>query len=132
MLTITAIVTFIRTHFRAILIGLGITVVLVSVMLVYDRCKSKPKIDQESITKINNANEDRRKEELKKVIEANAGVIKSDTEDTALVNLEVEKKNAEIDKKVEEADQKVQEAKQRGQDVTSEQLECILVPANCG
>lgn len=121
--------SFIKKHWKAIVVGLAI-LILLSYVAGFSTC-GKPRIDQESIQIINNANEEKRKEELEKKVNENLDVIKSADKNTELSNLEIEERQKEIDKKVEELDKKVEEAKRNGKDITQEQLECMLVPENC-
>lgn len=120
-----------KKYWGQVLTGIAILFLLVSVAIFYDRCKSHPKIDTDTVQKINSADQTERKEELKKTLEENAGVIDSTRENTKLTDLSNEEKEKEIQQKIEEADKKISEAKEQGRDVTQEELECILVPKNC-
>lgn len=126
-----AIILFFKTYWKKILVGLGLIIVLTTVAIVYSHCKKQPTIDQETIQKINDKNEQKRLEALKKTVTDNLDVIKDTHDQTTLDNLEIDQKNKEIDKKVAELDKKVEEAKKQGHDVTQAELECLLVPANC-
>lgn len=127
----TAFLLFIKTYWKKIIVTLGIIILIATVASVYQNCKPQPKIDLETVNKINTADEVKRKDELKKTIEDNADVIKTVHEDTEIVNLSVEEKDKAIAEKVEDANKKIEEAHALGHDVTSEELECILVPAHC-
>lgn len=93
--------------------------------------KPTPKIDEQSLQKINSQNKREREQELQKVIEENADIVQTVNQNTTIAETNVVERNREIDEKVKEADKKIVEAKQQGRDVTSEELECILVPENC-
>lgn len=92
--------------------------------------RNKPKIDLETVNKINSANEKERKLELQKVIEQNADTVRTVDNRTTVAETNVVERNKKIDEKIAEVDKKIQEAKAGGKDVSSEELECILT-GNC-
>lgn len=129
MLTIALL--FLKTHWRKIAIGVGITILLLSIFFIYQSLKPQPKIDIETVNTINNANEQKRKEELTKQMNDNAEVIKSNDNRTALTELNIEERDRQIAEKVKEVDLKIQEVKQQGRDVTQGELECLLIKSHC-
>jgi hypothetical protein len=118
-------------HWRLLLTAVGVGVLLLTVALVWNRCKARPKFDQVEINKINSQNKKERETELQKVIEDNSSVIKTVDERTEITNINVVERNREIDAKVKAADRAIQDAKSQGRDVTQEELECLLIPDNC-
>lgn len=120
-----------KKYWAQILTGIGILILLVVIAGVYQNCKPQPHLDLESVQKINVADEVARKEELKKKLEENANIIKSTRENTNLIDLSIEEKNKQIAEKVEEANKQIEVIKEQGRDVTSEELECILIPEHC-
>jgi DNA-binding transcriptional MerR regulator len=94
-------------------------------------CGKSKGIDIKNIEKINSENRAERQAELREVVEANADTITTVNGNTTIAETHVTERNAEVDAKVREADKKIQDAKQQGQDVSSEQLECILLPEKC-
>jgi len=126
----TIALLFLKTHWRKIAIGVGITILLLGIFFTYQSCKPQPKIDIETVNTINNANEQKRIEELTKKINDNAEIIKSNDNRTALTELNIEERDKQIAEKVKEVDLKIQEVKKEGRDVTQEELECLLM-GNC-
>ncbi len=118
---------FIWEHKRAVLIALGVCVVLI-IILIAVKCGRKPaSINQESIEKINKANEVERKAELHKTISENADVVVTVDQRTTIAEVSEAEKQAQIWAKIQEADRKIQEAKaSTGRDVTAAELECLL------
>lgn len=111
---------------------LAAILIIVVCAFCYKKCGPKPaSIDQKSIEKINKANEVERKAELQKVIEQNADVVKTVDERNTIAEMNEVERQAQIHAKIAEADQKIAAAKANGRDVTSAELECILVPASC-
>jgi hypothetical protein len=105
-------------------------VLLVLVVLFYKACgHKKASIDLETVNKINNANEQERKAEVRKTIEENQTVVQTVANTTTIAETDVAERDKAIEAKVKEADAKIAEAKQQGRDVTSEELECILTGA---
>jgi uncharacterized membrane protein YhiD involved in acid resistance len=107
--------------------------VLILVLVVNSFCNKKPsvKIDNEAAEKLSKQNEADRKKDLQVIVEANADKIKTVDERTELQNINVVERNREIDAKVEEVNKKIEAEKAKGGEVTSEELQCILVPADC-
>lgn len=116
-----------------LIIGGAILVVLLISGLWIRSCVNRrhAKIDEAAIQKINRANEQQRKEELRKVVVENEDVVKTVDNRTELQNLDIVTKTREIDQKVTEADKGIVEAKKQGKDITGPELECLLIPANC-
>jgi hypothetical protein len=107
-------------------------VLLVLVILFYKTCgHKKASIDLETVNKINNANEQERKAELRKTIEENQTVVNTVDNRTTIAETSVSERDRQIEAKVKEADARIAEAKQQGRDVTQEELQCILVPEDC-
>lgn len=127
----TVILLFIKENWRKILIGLGITILLLGIFFIYQSFKPQPKIDIETVNTINNANETKRIEELTKKVNDNAEIIKSNDNRTALTDLNIEERDKQIEEKVKEINLKIQEVKQQGRDVTQTELECLLIPESC-
>jgi len=95
-------------------------------------CGKRSSIDIKNVEKINSENRTERLKELQNVVEDNANVVKTVDGRTTIAETNVTERNAAVDAKVKEADKKIQEAKQQGQNVTSEQLECMLLtPDKC-
>lgn len=104
---------------RWIFIGIIAVILFITVFIIFKACDGSTTIDEEQIQKINQANEKERKEELKKILVENEETIKT-----------IDNRNISIEEKIREADKKIVEAKNNGRDVTSEELECILLE-NC-
>lgn len=110
----------------------GIILVLFGTVFVWRSCSSRrAKIDLQNIEKVNSQNRQERQAELQKVIEQNADVVKTVDDRTTIADANVEQRNAQIYAKIKDADEKIEAAKQQGRDVTSDELECILVPEHC-
>jgi DNA-binding transcriptional MerR regulator len=107
-------------------IALGIIV-----FFVFRSCGRSKGIDVKNIEKINSENKAERQQELREVVEENADAIKTVDGRTTIAETNVVERDRLVDEKVKEADKKIEEAKQQGQDVSSEQLECILLPEKC-
>jgi len=132
MIIFTWIWSFLKCVGRNWKIVLPAVAVLIVVIFVYRACHKRAQIDEASIQKINKANEAERKAELSKVISENADTIKTVDERNTIAEADETQRNAQIWAKVDEADKKIAEAKAAtGRDVTSAELECILVPENC-
>ena len=115
---------------RGITILAGLIVVIVF-LFVFRSCGRRPaSIDQESINKINSANEAERKKELQNVIEDNADVVRTVDNRSTVAETNVIERNRLIDEKIKQADQAISNAKAQGRDVTGPELECILT-GNC-
>lgn len=111
---------------------LGAILLVVIVAFFYRHCGPKPaSIYMKSVNKINKANEIERKAELQKMIEQNADVVKTVDQRNTIANEDERTRDAAIWAKIQQADQKIADAKAGGRDVTSAELECILVPENC-
>jgi preprotein translocase subunit SecF len=106
-------------------------VILLTVILFFSFCGKSGGIDQESINKINSANEAERKQELREVIEKNADTVKTVDNRTAITETNIEQRNQEIEAKIKQADKKILEAKSQGRDVTAEELEKCLLEGDC-
>lgn len=113
------------------LIVIGVILALVLIFSIKSCFTKEPKIDQEAIQKINSENERVRKEELKQVIEKNSDVIKTVDERTVIAETSVAERDKVINQKIAEVDKKVEEIKNTKGNVTSDELECLLVPENC-
>lgn len=135
-------ITKLITHFgvgayKAQFIAWGIIVVLAIVLILtvvfgLKSCfKKTPKIDEQQIQKINQANEKERKAELEKIITENADVVKTVDNRSAVADVNVEARNEAIDAKIKAADKAIADAKSNGKDVTAAELECMLIPENC-
>lgn len=124
-------VTWCIVNWRFTVTVVAIFIVLVGSALVFNRCKKRPTIDIDKVNRINNANEKERKKELQDLVEQNQDVIKTVDERIEIQNVNVVERAREVDAKVAEANRKIIEAKSQGRDVTSAELECILVPENC-
>jgi hypothetical protein len=112
---------------KLISIGVILAILLVLWLVFFREGGSMVKIDENSIQKVNSPNERERKKELQAIIEDNQDIIKTTDERTEIVNINVVEKNREIDDKVKAADARIQEVKQQKGDVTSEELEKILL-----
>jgi|GEM_PF-6042082 len=123
--------SFVARHWKVLAGGLLAVVLVCVFLLMFCRSRPKPQIDAVTIQKINTANESERKKELQKVIEDNSAVISTVDNRTTIAETNVIERNRLIDERVKDADRKIAEAKAVGRDVTSEELECILVPDNC-
>lgn len=114
-----------------LLIFLGLFLFLFIILGVRSCLSKDAKSDQESIEKINSADRTKRLEELEKIVNDNQDVIKTNDNRTLETENNIEERNRQIDEKIKEADKKIEEAKNQGKNVTSEELECILIPENC-
>jgi preprotein translocase subunit SecF len=115
-----------------IVVGL-ILILCVSIGLWAKSCWSahKLKVSNAQLEKINKANEKERKEELQKVVDDNADVIKTVDNRTEIVNTDVYERQRASQERIAEADKQIEAAKAQGRDVTQEELECLLVPDHC-
>jgi hypothetical protein len=114
-------------HGGTVILALGVLFILIGGSLVYRNCKKQPKIDEKAINVINNGNESRRIEELTKIVEENADVIRTNDNRTTLTEATIEERSAEAEKKVQEVDKKIQEIKNsQNRDVTQEELICLI------
>jgi hypothetical protein len=130
-LILANIIGFITAHWRIIAPIAGFLVLLVVIIGFARSCGKKTvKIDEAQIQKINQANEKERKAELNKIITENSDVIKTVDERTELTEVNRVEREREIDARIKEADRKIQEVKEQKGNVTSEELECILM-GNC-
>lgn len=126
------IVGYITLHWRTFALAVGGLILLLVIIIGFRSCgKREVKIDEEQIQKINNANEKERKKELEKIIFENSNTIKTVDERTEIVNVNVVERERELDQKIAEVDKKIAESKSQGKDVSSAELECLLVPENC-
>lgn len=115
-----------------IIIGVVALVLLIVLIGSVRSClRPKPKIDLERIERINKANETERRKEIEKVVLENLETTRTVDERTTLAEQNAVERDRVIDEKIAEVDKKIAEAKRDGKDVTSEQLECLLVPENC-
>ncbi len=121
-----------KDHWRKMLIVVAILAVAIVVGQFYKACKTKPSIDIKTVEKLNKANETERLKELETTIVENADVIKTVDGRNSIAELSEDEKQAAIWAKVREADAKIAKAKTQGRDVTGPELECLLVPENCG
>lgn len=127
-----AIITAFLIKYKKWFLYAGIGIILLISIFWLKSCFTKEiKIDQEQIQKINSQNEKERKEELKKVIEENSTVIKTVDERNEISETNINERNKVIQEKIQEADRKIQEAKKIDGNVTSSELECILIPEKC-
>jgi hypothetical protein len=108
----------------------SLTVIMVC-LFTYRACNKPPKLDLKNIEKINKANEVERRAELRKTIEENAGVVRTVDGRNTISEQDKTAKQAAIWAKIREVDDKIADAKSNGRDVTSEELECLLIPENC-
>ncbi len=118
---------------RVLLAAMILGIIAITVFCLWVRsCLTKPaKLDIKNIEKINKANETDRKAELQTEIERNAGVVKTVDGRNSIAEVNETEKQAQINAKIEEVSDKVAQAKASGHDVTSDELECMLVPENC-
>jgi hypothetical protein len=93
--------------------------------------RGKASVSQEEINRINTANDRERKKEIESVILKNAETVTTVNEQTTIANANVVERNRLLDEKIAEVDKNIVEAKQQGRDVTQEELQCLLVPADC-
>lgn len=111
-----------------IAVAVAVLLVLIGFVALFRSCgKRQVKIDESQIQKINQANERERKLEIEKVILENANTIKTVDERTTIAETNVVERNRLLDEKIKDADKKIAEAKQQKGDVTSEELEKILL-----
>lgn len=108
--------TFLKKYWQEILLGVAAFLLLVFAFSS-SRCSERreAKIDTETIQKINSENEQKRKNELREIIEKSNEVLD-----------ETHKTDQEIERAVREADRKILEAKNRTGNVSAEELEEIL------
>lgn len=119
--------------FPAKMVSIAVLVLLLMIVVLgIKSCgKKETHIDQASVEKINSNNKAEREAELTRTIEKNQDVITTVDGRTTIAETNVVERDRLIDEKVKSADQAIQAAKQQGRDVTSEELECILIPNNC-
>jgi FtsZ-interacting cell division protein ZipA len=94
--------------------------------------KKDIKIDHEAIQKVNSLNRAEVKKEVRELVEENADVIEATNDQTTLTEVNAVERDRVFEEKVREVDQKIQEAKAQDGDVSQEDLQCILVPSDCG
>lgn len=118
-------------NWRTALLAVGL--VLFVVVIGYFSCGRTPKvvIDQGAINKINTANERERKKELEKIIVENSDVVKTVDNRTEIAETNIVERERLLDEKIADVDKKILESKSQGKDVTSAELECLLIPENC-
>jgi hypothetical protein len=105
---------------------------LFTVVLFKKACRPKPlTIPVETLDKINKATRHERLEELRKTVDENADVISDVDNRTTIAEANVVERNRIAEERVQQADKQIEAAKQQGRDVTSAELECILVPEHC-
>lgn len=127
-----AVILAFLNRYKKWFLYIGIGILILFLIFGIKSCFTKEvKINEEQIQKINDQNEARRKEELRKVIEENSEAIKTVDERNTISEATIEERSKAIEDKVKEVDQKIQESKSQGKDVTSKELECLLVPENC-
>lgn len=130
-LIILNMVGWLVANWRKVAIALAVVIVLFSVAALWRACKPKDKIDGANIQKINSVDRKERVEEIERVLTENSNVVKTVDNRTTIAETNVVERNRELDEKIKDADRKIAEAKKAGGDITSEQLECILIPENC-
>lgn len=132
LLIIQNIAGWLWLHKRIALYVIAAIIIGILIIVAFRSCgKKRIKIDEDAIQKINSANEAERKKELQKVIEENQDVINTVDNRSALSETNVIERNSFVDERVKAADRAIAEAKEQGQNVTSEQLQCILIPEDC-
>lgn len=116
-----------------LVIGIVGTGLLIAVFSLRSCFHKEPKIDQESINKINKSNEADAKKEIEKVVTENQDVINTVDNRTAISDADIYDRDREIQRKVYQVEQEVQAAKQQGKDVTPEYVKCLLgdAPQTC-
>ncbi len=122
---------WITAHWKLIAGIVAAAILVVVAFLTYAWLKPQPKIDLDTVDRINRANDSERKKELQDVIEDNQDVIRTVDNRSALNETNVVERNREIDAKVKAANDAIAEAKRQGRDVTEAELKCLLVPTNC-
>lgn len=117
------------SRYTLIAVAVGALIIILGFGWLFRGCGKRKaiQIDEQSLQKVNSENEKERKKELQVIVENNADTIKTVDERTEIQNINVVEKNAEIDTKIADADKKIQAAKSQTGDVTSEQLEKILL-----
>lgn len=123
---------WIIAHWRLLLYIAAGVILVIGIALVFRACgKSSAKIDLETVDKINSKNEAEAKKEVREMVEDNLNVATTVDNRTTLAEANAVERDRLIEEKIKEVDKKIQEAKANGGNVTQEDLECILVPANC-
>jgi type II secretory pathway pseudopilin PulG len=89
------------------------------------------KVEQQTVAKINSANEQEKRQALQQVITENDDVVKTVDQRTAIAESDEATRQLAINQKIDDADEKIAQAKAQGKDVSSAELECILVPDHC-
>ncbi len=122
-----------RKYWRLAAVVVGAIIVLILLIVAFRSCggKKEIKIDEAALQKVNSVNRIEREQELKEIITENLEVIKTIDNRTVLTDVVIEQRNREIAAKVKEADAKITEAKQQGKDVSSAELQCLLIPEDC-
>jgi hypothetical protein len=123
---------FIVAH-KGIFVVVGFVLLLLLIVIGFRSCgrSQSVKIDEETIQKVNSQNERERKKELEKIITENSEVVKTVDERTTIAETNTVERERMLDAKIAEVNQKIAEAKTQGKDVSSAELECLLVPENC-
>lgn len=119
-----------RLHWKKYLIGLAALIIFIWVAGFTDSCGGST-IDQEELQKINSAERKERLQELDKNVRENLDTLKTVDGRNVATETSVQEREAIIANIVREGDRKVEEAKRQGRDVTSEELECVLLPEKC-
>lgn len=109
-----------------------IAIVLISVGLwTYSCFHEEPKIDLETVDKINKGNEAEKKQEIHKVVVENQDVVSTVDNRTTIAETDIYERDKEIARKVNQVEKEVDAARQQGRDVTQDELKCLLIPENC-
>jgi len=104
MLILANVIGWITAHGRVILIGLALVVVIVASAVTFNRCKSKPHLDERQIQKANEAIEKHNDEKLTEILAES---------DTRIDN---------IDSTLKEAEERTEKAKQNYDGMTTDEL----------
>jgi hypothetical protein len=94
--------------------------------------KKDIKLDHETVQKVNSIDKAEVRKEIREMVEENLDVVEAVGSQTALTEVNAVERNRVIEEKITEADRKIQEVKAEKGNVTQEDLQCILVPSDCG
>lgn len=129
---LTWIVIHVRKNLKVYLyIAAGLALLLLLVIAFRSCGKSKAKVDLETVDKINSKNEAEAKKAVRKTVEENMDVATTVDNRSTLAEVNIIERERLLEEKIKVVDRQIAEARAQGQDITQEQLQCLLVPSDC-
>ena len=108
-----------------------LAILLLPILLMRGCGRPSVKIDHEVIDRINTKNAADARKEVRELVEENLDVTEAVGNRTALAEANAVERDRLIEEKIVEVNKKVAEAKAQGQNVTQEDLHCLLIPSDC-